>query len=152
MAVNLSDLLPIETASPEETHTLGRQLAGRLEPGDVVALYGDLGAGKTQLVKGICSGWGIDERTVSSPTFTILHEYDAPGASGPSVYHFDAYRLQHPDELFALGYEEYFYSDGLCLIEWPSRTEALLPDDALRLRLVHRGGDRRLISRIEDRG
>lgn len=151
MPVDLSDMLPVATVSPAETRSFGARLAGRLGPGDVVALYGELGAGKTQLVKGLCGGLGIDERGISSPTFTILHEYD-PDKPGILVYHFDAYRIRHPEEFFELGYEEYFYGDGLCLIEWPSRIEALLPPEAIRLRLTHRGENRRLISRIEDRG
>ena len=137
----LSDVLPAETASAAETMALGERLAAQLQAGDVVALYGDLGAGKTHLVKGIARGLEVDEAAVSSPTFTIVQEYD--GAL--PIYHIDAYRIQHPSEFFELGYEDYLYGSGLCLIEWPTRVEALLPDDTLRLRLTHRGGDQRLI-------
>lgn len=137
----LGDLLPLETASVEETMQLGEQIAAHLRPGDIVALYGDLGAGKTHLVKGIARARGVDEAAVSSPTFTIVQEY----AGEVPIYHIDAYRVDDPDELYELGYEEYFYGDGLCLIEWPARIEALLPDDAIRLRLIHQGGDRRRI-------
>lgn len=120
---------------------LGERLAAHLNPGDVVALYGDFGAGKTHLVKGIARALDVPPDAVHSPTFTIVHEYDG----AVPIYHMDAYRIEHPDELYELGYEEYFYGEGLCLIEWPARVEALLPDDALRLRLTHRGADRRLI-------
>lgn len=137
----LGELLPLETASVAETMRLGERLAEHLQPGDIVALYGDLGAGKTHLVKGIARALGVDEAAVSSPTFTIVQEY----AGAVPIYHIDAYRVETPDEFYELGYEDYFYGDGLCLIEWPSRIESLLPDDALRLRLTHQGGDRRLI-------
>lgn len=140
------DVLPVETASVEETVALGEQLANHLQPGDIVALYGDLGAGKTHLVKGIARALGVEEAAVSSPTFTIVQEY----AGTLPIYHIDAYRVEHPDELYELGYEDYFYGDGLCLIEWPSRIELLLPDDVIRLRLTHQGGDRRSIECARD--
>ncbi len=144
----LAHLLPAVTASPAQTRALGARLAALLRQGDVVALYGDLGAGKTQLVKGVCAGLGIERCAVTSPTFTLLHEYEGGRLL---VYHFDAYRITRPDELFELGCEEYVYGEGLCLIEWAGRVEPLLPPEALCLRLAHRGGDQRLISRIEDR-
>lgn len=136
-----ADLLPAETASPAETVALGRRLAERLGPGDVLALYGDLGAGKTHLVKGLCAGLGIAPETVSSPTFTIVNEYDGT----LPVYHIDAYRIERTEEFFELGYETYVFGDGVCLIEWPERVEALVPEHALRLRLAHGGGDARRI-------
>lgn len=144
----LGELLPAESASVEETIALGERLAEHLQPGDIVALYGDLGAGKTHLVKGIARALGVDEAAVSSPTFTIVQEY----AGTFPIYHIDAYRVETPDEFYELGYEDYFYGDGLCLIEWPGRVEALLPDDAIRLRLTHQGGDQRRIEPIADDG
>lgn len=139
-----SEILPLprETTSEAETRALGAEVAPLLEPGDVVALYGDLGAGKTQLVKGICAALGVDPARVSSPTFTIVQEY--AGRDGP-LYHVDAYRITDPDEFFELGYEDYFYGDGICFVEWPERVEALLPEHTRRLRLTHGGGDRRRI-------
>ncbi len=125
---------------------LGERLAAHLEAGDVVALYGDLGAGKTHLVKGIARALGVPPETVSSPTFTIVHEYDG----AVPIYHMDAYRIERLDELYELGYEEYFYGEGICLVEWPARVEALLPDDAIRLRLTHLGGDRRRIESVRE--
>ncbi len=145
--VLLEDVLPAETRSAEETITLGRHLAAHLEPGDVVALYGDLGAGKTHLVKGICAAYGVPEAVVTSPTFTLVNEY--AGEAFP-IYHIDAYRIERLQEFFELGYEEYFFGDGLCLIEWPAHVEPLLPEHTLRLRLTHLGGNRRRIERIED--
>lgn len=135
--------LPLETTSEAETRAFGEQLAKQLEPGDVVALHGDLGAGKTQLVKGACAALGIDPAAVSSPTFTIINEYH--GGRLP-VYHVDAYRVEDPAEFFEFGYEDYFFGTGVCFIEWPERVADLIPADALRLRLTHLGGDRRRIS------
>ncbi len=107
-----------------------------------MALYGDLGTGKTHLVKGICTAYGVPEATVTSPTFTLVNEY--AGEAFP-IYHLDAYRIERLQEFFELGYEEYFFGDGLCLIEWPAHVEPLLPEHTLRLRLTHLGGNRRRI-------
>lgn len=137
-------LFPTDTFSPADTLALGRRLAERLQPGDVVALYGELGAGKTHLIKGICTAYALPEAAVTSPTFTLVNEY--AGRAFP-VYHFDAYRIKRIEEFFELGYEDYFYGDGLCLIEWPERIEPLLPEHTLRLRLSHLGGHQRRIAR-----
>ena len=142
----IETLLPVETTTPEETKAFGAALAARLAPGDVVALYGDLGAGKTHLVKGVAAAFGVPEQAVVSPTFTIVNEYaGARAGRDVALYHFDAYRIRHVDEFFELGFEDYFYGDGICLVEWPERVEALLPAGALRLRLSHRGESRRSI-------
>lgn len=143
------DLLPAETTSPEETLVLGKRLAAYLQPGDIVALYGDLGAGKTHLVKGICAALGVPAASVTSPTFTLVNEY--AGVRFP-IYHFDAYRIERVEEFFELGYEEYFFGDGVCLLEWPERVEPLLPDETLRLRLTHEGATLRRISWEEGSG
>lgn len=138
----LRALLPHTTDGPDATLAFGRRLAAHLKPGDVVALYGDLGAGKTHLVKGLCSAWGIDPIDVSSPTFSIVNEY--AGSRFP-VYHFDAYRVERPEELYEIGFEEYFYGEGVSIVEWPSKVEALLPDDTVRLTLAHAGPTARRI-------
>ncbi len=138
--------LPLETESPEETSAFGAQLAALLQPGDVVALYGDLGAGKTHLAKGICGALGIPEAEVTSPTFTLINEY---AGRCLTVYHFDAYRIRSEAEFYELGFEDYFYGDGICLVEWPERVASLLPEDCLRLRLSHGGDNRRRITREE---
>ena len=137
----LAGLLPAETASPEETLALGRRLAARLRPGDVVALYGDLGAGKTHLVKGLAAGLGLDPDEVQSPTFVLVHEYP----TAPPLYHFDAYRVDRADAFARIGFEEYAAGDGVCVVEWPERIEGLLPAGTLRLRLATPGGDRRRV-------
>jgi tRNA threonylcarbamoyladenosine biosynthesis protein TsaE len=145
-SASFDTLLPVETTGPAETEALGGRLAGLLRPGDIVALYGDLGAGKTRLVQGICAALGIAPEAVSSPTFTLVNDYE--GRTDP-VDHLDAYRIRHIDEFYEMGYEEYFFGDGLCLVEWPERVEGLLPPDALRLRLRHLGADRREIELVE---
>jgi len=139
-------LLPAETASPEETIALGEALAGRLAPGDVVALYGDLGAGKTHLVRGIASGLGLDPAEVTSPTFVLIHEYP----TDPPLYHFDAYRIARPSEFIGIGFDEYSGGDGVCVIEWPERIEALLPPRTIRLRLTAPAAAVRRFERVGD--
>lgn len=140
-----ADLLPATTAAPADTEHVGRRLARSLAPGDVVALYGDLGAGKTVLVRGICEGLGLEPGEVTSPTFTIVHEYrEAPAP----VYHFDAYRVERLDEFYGLGYEEYFFGDGISIVEWADRIEPLIPDHAIRIRIDHEGGDLRRIALV----
>lgn len=138
-----TDLLPAVTSSEDETKSLGRDIAGRLRRGDVLALYGDLGAGKTVLTKGIGAALGIPEHQINSPTFTLINEYTSPELP---LYHFDAYRIESPEEFFDLGYEDYFFGEGVCIVEWAGKVEQLLPDGAVRLRLEHaEAGRRRLV-------
>jgi tRNA threonylcarbamoyladenosine biosynthesis protein TsaE len=124
----------------------GRALAETLSPGAVVALNGDLGAGKTHFVKGLAAGLGIPPETVRSPTFTILHEYTAGRLP---LYHFDAYRIGDPSEFEAIGFAEYAYGDGITVVEWAARVEALLPPDTLHLRLTHVSAHERRIERVD---
>lgn len=131
---NVEDLLPVTTSSIEETMALGETLAARCGPGSVLALYGDLGTGKTHLVKGIARGLGISPSIVRSPTFTLLCTYEEGRLP---LYHFDAYRVQDPDEFVELGAKEYVYGDGITCIEWADRVKTVIPDDALHLRLTH---------------
>ncbi|MEM8600344.1 MAG: tRNA (adenosine(37)-N6)-threonylcarbamoyltransferase complex ATPase subunit type 1 TsaE [Bacteroidota bacterium] len=133
-----ADLLPLDSSSPEATTALGERLGAHLKPGDLVALYGDLGAGKTHLVKGLCAAQGLDPAAVNSPTFTLVNEYD--GTAFP-LYHFDAYRIERIEQLYDLGYEDYFFGNGVCLIEWPARIEGVLPPETVRLRLAHVEGE-----------
>ena len=109
-----------------ETEELGRQVALRLKKGDVLAYYGDLGAGKTAFTRGLASGLGCTGR-VTSPTFTIVNEYDGP----IPLFHFDMYRLGSSDELFDIGWEEYLARDGVCAVEWSEIVEDALPADAV---------------------
>lgn len=124
------------THSPGETAAVGRWLGQRLEKGDFVALVGDLGAGKTHLSQGILAGLGVPH-TGGSPTFTLLWEYEGRCP----VYHWDVYRLQSPEELDDLGYEEYFYGDGVNIVEWADRVAQLWPDERLVINLAYGAGD-----------
>ncbi|MCK5241961.1 tRNA (adenosine(37)-N6)-threonylcarbamoyltransferase complex ATPase subunit type 1 TsaE [bacterium] len=110
------------TSSAQETEILGENLAHDFEPGDVIALYGDLGAGKTCWVRGVAKALAARE-AVTSPTFTLINEYHGK----IPVYHFDLYRLQSTRELEDIGYEEYFYGEGISILEWAEKAECLLP-------------------------
>jgi tRNA threonylcarbamoyladenosine biosynthesis protein TsaE len=121
--------LVLEAADIAETEAIGRRLGSCLFPGAVVGLIGPLGAGKTCLVRSMVAGLGGDPRQVSSPTFALIHEY----AARLPVYHFDTYRLQNEKAFVELGIDEYFASDGVCLIEWADRVATTLPPDRLRI-------------------
>ncbi len=114
----------LQTHSEEETITAGMRFAGRLSAGDIVALIGELGSGKTRFIKGICRGLGVKDH-VASPTFTIVNEYR--GSHLP-VYHFDFYRMKSPLELREIGFDEYLAGNGVCLIEWADRVFDMLPE------------------------
>lgn len=101
-----------------------------LDGRNVVAFFGAMGAGKTTIIKEICAQLGSED-VVTSPTFALVNRYDT--AAGRAVYHFDFYRIERPEEAFDMGYEEYFYSDGLCFVEWSEKIEELLPDDVMRV-------------------
>jgi tRNA threonylcarbamoyladenosine biosynthesis protein TsaE len=109
----------------------------------VIAFSGEMGAGKTTFIQSLCRALGVPE-DVNSPTFSLVNEYFTPG--GGSLYHFDLYRIEDPEELFDLGYEEYFYSGKRCFIEWPEKAVHLIPGDALMVRIeVKEDGSRELI-------
>ena len=112
--------------SPDETESFGRQIADQARPGDVIALRGDLGSGKTQFVKGLVAGLGA-ATIATSPTFTLLHEYS--GGRLP-IYHFDFIRLENRQSAERLGLEDYFFGDGVCVIEWADRFPELIPKNA----------------------
>lgn len=113
----------VQSSSPEVTIQIAKEYAQTVSPGDVICLKGNLGAGKTQFVRGFVQGLGLSGDVVSSPTFTIINEYE----DHFPVYHFDCYRLEHFEEAVEIGAEEYLYGDGVCLIEWPDRISELLP-------------------------
>ena len=113
----------IETNSPEETFELGRQIGQQAQAGEIYTLIGDLGVGKTVLTQGVAAGLGIEE-SVSSPTFTIMQIYEEGRLP---FYHFDVYRIGDAEEMDEIGYEDYFYGDGICLIEWANLIEEILP-------------------------
>lgn len=118
-----------ETFSPEETAELGRRFGEAAQPGDVFAITGDLGVGKTVFTKGIAEGLGITE-IVNSPTFTILQIYESGRLP---LYHFDVYRIAEAEEMEEIGYEDCFYGEGLTLVEWGERIAELLPDGCRRI-------------------
>lgn len=109
----------------------------------VYAFYGSMGAGKTTFISAICSVLGVGDE-VASPTFTIVNEYRA--ADGTPIYHFDFYRIDKLSEVLDIGYEEYIGSDGICLMEWPEKIEALLPEDALRVSITEQPDGSRTIT------
>ncbi len=108
----------------------------------VIAFSGEMGAGKTTFIQALCRNLGVNVE-VNSPTFSLVNEYFTP--VGNSIFHFDLYRIETPDELFDMGYEEYFYSRSLCLIEWPEKARNLIPDDALWVHIVIGENEARLI-------
>ena len=113
----------IESFSAEDTHALGKKLGENAKPGDVYTLLGDLGVGKTVLTQGIADGLGIKE-AICSPTFTIVQVYEE---GRMPFYHFDVYRIGDIEEMDEIGYEDYFYGDGLTMIEWANLIEEILP-------------------------
>ena len=117
----------IETRKAEETFALGEKIGRQAKPGQVITLVGDLGVGKTVFTKGLAQGLEITE-PVSSPTFTIVQEYRDGRLP---LYHFDVYRIGDPEEMEEIGYEDYFYGDGVCLIEWADLIEELIPEQAV---------------------
>lgn len=118
-----------------ETAAFGMDLGRRVCPGTVIALTGDLGAGKTTLTKAIAQGLGIADM-ITSPTFTLVKEY---GSGRLPLYHFDVYRIGDVDEMYELGYEEYFYGNGVCVVEWADLIEELLPENAIRIQIEYGG-------------
>jgi tRNA threonylcarbamoyladenosine biosynthesis protein TsaE len=130
------------TSSEQETLALAQTLAGRLQRGDVVALLGELGTGKTVFVKGICRAFGAQEH-VSSPSFVILNRYEGKDKSNREllIYHLDLYRVKSLDEVYDLGYEEFFYGDGITIIEWAEQLGDLLPSTRYDVHLSYGESD-----------
>ena len=122
----------IETYSPEETLALGETIGKNARPGQVYALLGDLGVGKTVFIKGVAKGLGITE-PVNSPTFTIVQVYEEGKLP---FYHFDVYRIADIEEMDEIGYEEYFFGDGVCFVEWANLIEEIMPKDTVRITIA----------------
>ncbi|KNF09623.1 tRNA threonylcarbamoyladenosine biosynthesis protein TsaE [Gottschalkia purinilytica] len=123
-------MIKITTSSPEETKNIGYRLGKLLKGGEIICMNGDLGAGKTTLTQSIAEGLEVNDY-VTSPTFTIVNEYEGRH----KLYHFDVYRIGEIDEMYDLGYEEYFYSDGVTIIEWSSMIEEILPKERLNIEI-----------------
>ena len=132
--------MEILSNSERETELAGKQLARRLRPGAVVALYGDLGMGKTAFVRGMAEGLGLAAR-VNSPTFTIVNEYDG----AVPLFHFDMYRLSSADELFEIGWEDYLDRGGVCAVEWSENVPGAFPEDTVFVTISRLGDTRRRI-------
>jgi len=137
----LVDLFPRCTDSAEETQRLGRQVAAFASPGDIFALAGPVGSGKTQFVKGICDALGIDVSDVTSPTFAIAHEYEGYF----NIVHLDLYRLDSEAEVIDIGFEDYLSPGTLAIIEWPEVAKDLLPTNTLVFAFEHLDNERRRI-------
>ena len=134
-----------ESFGPEDTFALGQALGQMAAPGEIYTLDGDLGTGKTVLTQGLAAGLGITEH-VNSPTFTIVQEYE--GGRLP-LYHFDVYRIGNVEEMDEIGYEDYFYGNGVCLIDWADLIREILPLNCIRIRIekdLEKGFDYRRIT------
>lgn len=134
-----------ETFSPEETFTFGKWIGENALPGQVYTLVGDLGVGKTVFTQGVAEGLGITE-PVNSPTFTIIQEYES---GRMPFYHFDVYRIGDIEEMEEIGYDDYFYGNGICLIEWANLIEEILPEQIIEITIeknLEKGFDYRKIT------
>ena len=134
-----------ETRSPEETYELGKKIGQQARPGQVYTLTGDLGVGKTVFTQGVAAGLGITE-PVSSPTFTIVQIYEEGRLP---FYHFDVYRIGDIEEMEEIGYDDYFFGEGICLIEWAELIEEILPKDRISITIeknLEQGFDYRRIT------
>ncbi|MDI6710098.1 MAG: tRNA (adenosine(37)-N6)-threonylcarbamoyltransferase complex ATPase subunit type 1 TsaE [Bacillota bacterium] len=139
-------MLKVRTGSPEETLALGAALGQLLRPGDLLCLSGDLGAGKTAFAQGVARGLGV-EGPVTSPTFIIVNEYEGR----LPFYHFDVYRLDDPEEITLLGFDDYLEGNGVTLIEWAERIERALPEERLGIK-IERDGETGRVFTFDARG
>ena len=140
----------IETHDPEETFEVGRTIGMNAKPGQIYTLTGDLGGGKTVFTQGVAAGLGITE-PVNSPTFTIIQEYEDGRLP---FYHFDVYRIGDLEEMEEIGYDDYFFGQGICLIEWAELIEEILPEKRIEVTIekdLEKGFEYRKIT-IEERG
>ena len=136
MEIKINDLEHIREAARQFIDAMGTE--------HVFAFYGSMGAGKTTFIKAICEELEVSD-VVTSPTFAIVNEYRT--SSGGTIYHFDFYRIKKLEEVYDMGYEDYFYSDALCFIEWPEMMEELLPDNAVRVSIKENADGTRTVSR-----
>ena len=130
------------TQSEAQTFELAKEIAAHLKPGDVIALYGDLGCGKTVFARGVAAGLGISDE-VTSPTFALVHEYHG---GGRSLYHFDMYRVSGYESLCSTGFFDYMGTQGILLVEWSENIREYLPESAIKITIRRTGDDTRQIS------
>ncbi|MBO5181822.1 MAG: tRNA (adenosine(37)-N6)-threonylcarbamoyltransferase complex ATPase subunit type 1 TsaE [Paraprevotella sp.] len=135
--------MELKIASTEHLHEAAREFINNMGEGTVFAFYGQMGAGKTTFIKAICECLGVED-VINSPTFAIVNEYRS--ATGELIYHFDFYRIKKLEEVYDMGYEDYFYSGALCFIEWPELVEELLPEDAVKVRIEEDEAGGRLVT------
>jgi tRNA threonylcarbamoyladenosine biosynthesis protein TsaE len=137
MEIRIENLDNIRAAAHEFIQNMG--------DAHVFAFYGNMGAGKTTFVKAICEELGVKD-VITSPTFAIINEYTSSTQGGVPIYHFDFYRIKKLEEVYDMGYEDYFYCGALCFIEWPELIEELLPDDAVRVSITEQPNGSRLVT------
>ena len=134
--------MKITISSLDAINEAAKQFVAAMGSNRVFAFYGKMGAGKTTFIKALCTELGVDD-VITSPTFAIVNEYTA--GDGSPIYHFDFYRIMKLDEVYDMGYEDYFYNGGLCLIEWPELIESLLPEDAVEVHIAEQPDGTRTI-------
>lgn len=134
--------MKITISSLDAINDAAKQFVAAMGNNRVFAFYGKMGAGKTTFIKALCTELGVDD-VITSPTFAIVNEYTA--GDGSPIYHFDFYRIKKLDEVYDMGYEDYFYNGGLCLIEWPELIESLLPEDAVEVHIAEQPDGTRTI-------
>ncbi len=136
--------MEIKIDSLDNIKEAAKQFVAAIDQNTVFAFYGKMGAGKTTFTKAVCEELGVTD-TVASPTFAIVNEYRSD-TTGELIYHFDFYRIKKLDEVYDMGYEDYFYSGALCFIEWPELIEELLPEDAVKVNIVENEDGSRTVS------
>lgn len=136
--------MQINVASPEALPEAARTFVRAIDQATVFAFYGKMGAGKTTFIKAVCEELGVTD-VVNSPTFSIVNEYRSD-TTGELIYHFDFYRIQRLEEVYDMGYEDYFYSGALCFVEWPELVDELLPGDAVKVQIEEQPDGSRTIT------
>lgn len=134
--------MKLELNNLSEINAVANRFVDNMDNRKVFAFYGEMGAGKTTFIKAVCAALGVTE-TITSPTFAIVNEYEK--ADGDPIFHFDFYRIKDIDEAYDFGYEDYFYSDHLCFIEWPQLVEPLLPENVVKVQIVIGDNEQRTI-------
>ena len=140
-----SNNMKIRITSLDNIREAAKAFLAGMGTSKVVAFYGKMGAGKTAFIKAICEELGVED-VITSPTFALVNEYTA--GNGAPVYHFDFYRIKRLDEVYDMGYEDYFYGGNLCLLEWPELIEDILPDDAMRVSITEQEDGSRVIESL----
>ena len=137
-------MLEIKIQSLDQIHEAARQFITAMGDNTVFALYGKMGAGKTTFIKAICEELGVSD-VITSPTFAIVNEYRSD-TTGELIYHFDFYRIKKLEEVYDMGYEDYFYSGSLCFLEWPELIEDILPENVIKVTIVEEADGSRTVS------